>query len=208
MFKEYNRQRLPSGRKIHVEPILPQNVICGFFAGAALKESSGAGMFIQIDKNTRYSMWMGGRNGSNTRAELLALWGILSFAKIKTINIDRIYGDSKVIIEWCRRLLIYRLICQITGVIGCGISYTASRILLFYTLFSVSIGKQIDYQKKGIDCRESMLFFDKSVDFFVTEFSPSCYTSVEVARQTYAAGILFLFLQYGLALNLLSQLYS
>ena len=41
---------------------------------------------------------------SNTKAELLALWGLLYFAKTKNITRVKIFGDSKVIVDWAKGL--------------------------------------------------------------------------------------------------------
>lgn len=42
--------------------------------------------------------WYGGP-GTNTRAEILALWGLLWFPKKKLLDCMQIYGDSKSLIE-------------------------------------------------------------------------------------------------------------
>ena len=37
-------------------------------------------------------------------AELLGLWGLLTFVKNRELHLDRIMGDSKIIVEWvCNR---------------------------------------------------------------------------------------------------------
>ena len=45
---------------------------------------------------------MGARKGTNTKVELLALWGLLYLAKKMNILDITILGDSKVIIEWAK----------------------------------------------------------------------------------------------------------
>ena len=40
--------------------------------------------------------------GTNTIDELLALWGLLTFALWKNIKDTEVYGVSKTIVEWAR----------------------------------------------------------------------------------------------------------
>ena len=42
--------------------------------------------------------------GTNTKLELLALWGLLYFSKTKNILPVKIFGDSKVIVDWVKGL--------------------------------------------------------------------------------------------------------
>ena len=39
-------------------------------------------------------------SGTNTLAELLALWGLLLFANVRNIGLKLILGDSRTIIDW------------------------------------------------------------------------------------------------------------
>ena len=43
---------------------------------------------------------MGASGGTNNRAKLLALWGLLTFVKHHGIHLHRIMGYSKVIVDW------------------------------------------------------------------------------------------------------------
>ena len=38
--------------------------------------------------------------GTNTRSEVLALWLLLHFAHMLGLNTMKIYGDSKLVINW------------------------------------------------------------------------------------------------------------
>ena len=76
--------------------------VIGFFDGAQQDGLCGAGMVIRIRNNLSYRLWMGVGKGTNTKAELLALWGLLYFAKKMNILDITILGDSKVIIEWAK----------------------------------------------------------------------------------------------------------
>lgn len=71
-----------------------------YFDGASKEGNVGIGGLVFIDKNVYYELSLGGGRGSNTRAELLALWNILHFARSKQLSSLQIFGDSNVIIGW------------------------------------------------------------------------------------------------------------
>ena len=56
-----------------------------------------------INESHFYSFSMGCGRISNTRAELLACWGILRVSLLMGIPLQLIYGDSMVIISWLNR---------------------------------------------------------------------------------------------------------
>ena len=57
-------------------------------------------MVSRIRHNLSYILKMGPGGGTNTKVELLSLWGLLYFSKDKDLLDIMILGDSKVIIEW------------------------------------------------------------------------------------------------------------
>ena len=57
-------------------------------------------MPLKIRGEHIFEMWMGCGCGTNTRAEILALWGLLYFALQKGIFELHVYGDSKVLNDW------------------------------------------------------------------------------------------------------------
>ena len=59
-------------------------------------------MMIRNNKTLNYRLMLSIGPGSNTKAELLALWGLLYFAKIKEILPVTVFGDSEVIMDWAR----------------------------------------------------------------------------------------------------------
>lgn len=71
----------------------------GFFDGVALNGECGVGMVIKMAGNICFQLYMKVGKGSNNRAELLALWGLLHFASLRGIVLQHIMGDSKVIID-------------------------------------------------------------------------------------------------------------
>ena len=58
---------------------------------------------IFINDSHYFSFSMGCGSSSNTRAELLACWGILRVSFLMGIPLQLIYGDSMVIISWLNR---------------------------------------------------------------------------------------------------------
>jgi len=53
----------------------------GFFDGACEKRKCGCGAFIIIKPGFYYHFWWEGGKDTNNRAEVIALWGVLSAAK-------------------------------------------------------------------------------------------------------------------------------
>ena len=61
--------------------MLESDIIYGFFDGVEHAGNCGTGMILRIDDSYSFKLRMGVGSGTNTFAELLALWGILWFAK-------------------------------------------------------------------------------------------------------------------------------
>ena len=79
-----------------------QQGIVAFFYGVEQRGICGASMMIKINKSLNYRLKMSIGPGSNTKVELLVLWGLLYFAKTKNILPVKIFGDSKVIVDWAK----------------------------------------------------------------------------------------------------------
>jgi len=71
----------------------------GFFDGVAQRNTYGCGFWIAISTDLSYRVYWNGGSNTNTRAEAMALWGLLSFHNFLGIPHIHIYGDSKIIIE-------------------------------------------------------------------------------------------------------------
>ena len=93
-------QREPNMRTIIA--LAEQHGTVGYFDGAEQGGYCGAGMIIEINQTSYYSLKLSIGPGSNTKVELLALWGLLYFAKEKDIWLDMVLGDSKAIVEWTK----------------------------------------------------------------------------------------------------------
>ena len=73
---------------------------CGFFNGAADKNKGGAGFVLHFSSSHNIHFSMGCDRCTNTKAEMMALWGLLTVSKMMGIPLHSIHGDSLVIISW------------------------------------------------------------------------------------------------------------
>lgn len=71
----------------------------GFFDGDAQGNTCACGFLIVINADLTYRMLWNCGVGSNTKAEAVALWGLLWFNSFLGNPILHIYGDSKIIID-------------------------------------------------------------------------------------------------------------
>ena len=88
--------------RILQQPLLDQNVAVGFFDGASQYggRRCGAGSLLISPELGKFSIIWNCGVGTNSRAELLALWSLLSFASNLGISSLQIVGDSKLIVDW------------------------------------------------------------------------------------------------------------
>lgn len=71
----------------------------GFFDGAFQNLSCGCGAWLMLSPTCHYKIhWNRGR-GTNTRAETIALWGLLWFSNQLYLEKLWVYGDSKILID-------------------------------------------------------------------------------------------------------------
>jgi ribonuclease HI len=88
----------------------------GWFDGAAIstRTNSGVGDVIMLSDHCRYKWLLNCGPGTNTRAELLGAWALLTLASRLSMQSLHVLGDSKIIIEWLRgkgRLQVITLDC-------------------------------------------------------------------------------------------------
>ena len=81
-------------------PIIHANGVIGFFDGASQMGSYGYGLYIKFSTSHVIYGWFGGGEGSNTRAKLLAYWGLLSMIAMKEIYTFHVCGYSKYVLNW------------------------------------------------------------------------------------------------------------
>lgn len=67
-------------KRTHSFPSLDQSISIRFFDGAEKNDQCGAGMILQIKSDHIIYLKMGVGIGTNTKAKLLSLWGLLWFA--------------------------------------------------------------------------------------------------------------------------------
>jgi ribonuclease HI len=74
----------------------------GWFDGAASTTglNSGAGGIIRISEHRTFKWYFNCGPGTNTRAELLGAWALLTLAVRLDISVLSVHGDSKIVIDW------------------------------------------------------------------------------------------------------------
>lgn len=76
----------------------------GFFDGVAQCGARGAGGLLLISQLEYYEISLYIGKGSNTRAELLALGGLLFFARHLNLTYLQVFGDSRAVVDWAKGL--------------------------------------------------------------------------------------------------------
>lgn len=74
---------------------LPSRVLWCCCAGC----QCGCGVWLHVDQSCQYKIHWNGAPGTNMRAEVLALWGLLWFSGQLSIDTLFVYEDSQVLIE-------------------------------------------------------------------------------------------------------------
>lgn len=72
----------------------------GFFDGSAIDGLCAVGGVLYINKDHYFKLKMNCGTGSNTKAELLGLWCIITVAAIMGLQEMTVFGDSWVTIKW------------------------------------------------------------------------------------------------------------
>ena len=75
------------------------NGVVGYFDGASKLDNCGCGFVLNLSKEHSLHIRFGGGLGTNTKVELLSLYGLLLIASLLGVLDIGIYGDSKIIIE-------------------------------------------------------------------------------------------------------------
>lgn len=81
---------------------LTPRAICyplGYFDGTSHHSICGCGAWLLVSPDCHYKIFWNGGVGTNTKAEVLALWGLLWFANHLYMDKIWIIGDSKVLID-------------------------------------------------------------------------------------------------------------
>lgn len=73
--------------------------LCTYFDSAAQHGTCACGVFIIMEEGQVYDIHWNGGAGTNNKAEVMALVGLLSICDFLGLQKLHIFGDSKVIIE-------------------------------------------------------------------------------------------------------------
>ena len=57
-------------------------------------------MVVILNKDHYFSLSTGGGQGTNTKDEIMSLYGLLQFVAYIGISDISIFGDSKILIDW------------------------------------------------------------------------------------------------------------
>lgn len=112
----------------------------GFFYGAAQNQNCGCGAWLLLSRTCHYKLFWFGGSGTNTRAEVIALWGLMWFSNHLCVDRVLIYGDSKVLVDHLNQVasinqtLLSSWICGLTSceksfLLSLSATYTEKRIL-------------------------------------------------------------------------------
>jgi len=83
-----------------LNPIYFDKRAIGFFNGVAARGECGVGIELRLNGSHYYRIFLAIGPGSNTKAKLLVIWGLLSFASYLHISEIMVDGDSKNILDW------------------------------------------------------------------------------------------------------------
>ena len=75
-----------------------------YFDGACREGDMGCGSWIKLSQRERIHIHWNGGQGTNNKAEVIALWGGLRFAAYLQLQDIHVYGDSKIFIGWITNL--------------------------------------------------------------------------------------------------------
>lgn len=100
-FKLQIRKKYLKLKKI-VEPDLDKSIPPGYFDGTSQGHPAwcGAGAVLLISANHLYNIRYAPGRGSNTKAELSALWALLFMVNSLNLRKVQIPGYSYVVVEW------------------------------------------------------------------------------------------------------------
>lgn len=72
----------------------------GFFDGACRRRDCGCGVVIYMSPDICFHFWWEGGQGTNNKAEIMALWEVLTMAKWLSIQKFTVFRDAKCVIDW------------------------------------------------------------------------------------------------------------
>lgn len=102
LFNEYENHVCKRIAKKLCKPVEVTNGAVGYFDGVSTLYYCGCGFVLNLSKEHSLYIFFGGGHGSNTKAELLSLYGLPFIASLIFIGVSDIgiYLDSKIIMDW------------------------------------------------------------------------------------------------------------
>ena len=85
-----------------LSPVYFDDSLIGFFYGAATKNRCGIGICLKLSSDHIYQAYFAGGEGSNIKAEIQGLWGLLHLASMLSLSNLMVVGDSKSTIDWIK----------------------------------------------------------------------------------------------------------
>ena len=84
----------PRKSRLKIPPIISFPSTIGYFDGVSQMGIYGACMYLRINQEYNFKLWMRCGKGTNTRFDLLSIWDTLQFALLNEIVFIQIFGDS------------------------------------------------------------------------------------------------------------------
>lgn len=75
--------------------------------GLAKREYVDVGFSLFLGSGRFYDFWWKGGWGTNSIAEIIALWGVLNFGKWLGLEKIFVHGDAKSIIDWFKEYTLF-----------------------------------------------------------------------------------------------------
>lgn len=161
-YKDYWNQNHRSLQKRRV--IAPFTVLAfpaAFFDGAAQGPLGGVGIRILLTSQHFTNLWMGIDACTNNFSEVVALWTCLYWVKRMDIQDIRVFGDSRVVIDWVNgkadihSLLLQHWCSHIKGLVSQFSNTSFQHVYREYN-------KEADQlSKRGLSCTMGSLYFEE-----------------------------------------------
>jgi len=98
-FNEFDKQQVVKANIVR-DPFSLTDFPAGFFDGAAQGASGGCGFVLYLRSCHKYQGWLHLDHCTNNFSEMVAVWSLLYWANRKNIKVVRIFGDSRLVIDW------------------------------------------------------------------------------------------------------------
>ena len=98
MYKEYSTLEIRKRPRQLLDPLFSSYVV-GYFYGVARKRTYRNGIFLKINEDNYFKLWMNYGLGTNTKVELISLWCLLKFGSTLGIATLQVLEDSMIILK-------------------------------------------------------------------------------------------------------------